>query len=275
MVRRGGAGPTVPVTSSVAAAYDRTGAVWQAGPGLIYDRLAEVTLDGCPLDLAGARVLDLGAGAGAGGRAAEARGAEVFSVDAAFGMLAAGASHRPPAAVGDALALPFSSAAFDAVVAAFSLNHVDDPVAALREAVRVLRPGGTILATAYASDDSHPVRGAVEAALVAAGWKPEPWFEQVRTVTAPRLATVERACEAAAAAGLTAAHVEHLNVPFADLSPEQLVAWRMGLAQYVAFIARLPAAARAALTSEALTRLGSNPPPLARSIIVLTALVPG
>ncbi|HUP70772.1 MAG TPA: methyltransferase domain-containing protein [Acidimicrobiales bacterium] len=263
------------MTSALAAAYDRTGAVWQAGPGLIYDRLAAATLDRCPLDLAGARVLDLGAGTGAGGRAAQARGAEVFSVDSAFGMLAAGASHRLSAAVGDALALPFSLAAFDAVVAAFSLNHVDDPVAALREAVRVLRPGGTIVATAYASDDSHPVRGAVEAALVAAGWEPEPWFEQVRTVTAPRLATVERASKTATAAGLTAAHVEHLNVPFSDLSPEQLVAWRMGLAQYVAFIARLPPAERTALTCDALVRLGPDPPPLVRSIIVLTVVVPG
>ncbi|HVE45682.1 MAG TPA: methyltransferase domain-containing protein [Acidimicrobiales bacterium] len=95
------------MTSAVAAAYDRTGAVWQAGPGLIYDRLAEVTLDRGAVDLAGSRVLDLGAGTGAGGRAAQARGAEVFSLDAAFGMLAAGASHRPPAVVGDALGLPF------------------------------------------------------------------------------------------------------------------------------------------------------------------------
>ena len=275
MVRRGGTRPTAPVTSPVAAAYDQVGAGWQVGPGLIYDRLAEVTLDRCPIDLAGARVLDVGAGAGAGGRAAEARGAEVVSVDAAFGMLAAGASRRPPGAVGDALALPLRSAAVDAVVAAFSLNHVDDPVAALREIERVLRPGGAVLATAYASDDFHPARDAVEAAVVAGGWEPEPWFDRVRIVTAPRLATVERASDTAAAAGLTTAHVEHLNVAFPDVSPEQLVAWRMGMAQYAHFIARLSPGERAALASAALGHLGEDPPPLVRSIIVLTAIVPG
>lgn len=42
--------------------------------------------------------------------------------------------------------LPFADAAFDHVVFATTLDHFVDPVAALREAIRVHRPGGTIVA---------------------------------------------------------------------------------------------------------------------------------
>ena len=43
------------------------------------------------------------------------------------GMLAHDAGRRPPAVAGDALALPFAAGAFDAAVAAFSLNHLSRP----------------------------------------------------------------------------------------------------------------------------------------------------
>ena len=65
-------------------------------------------------------------------------------------MLAHQATARPPAVVGDALALPFAPSAFDAAVAAFSLNHLSDPAAGLREMARVTRPGGAVLGATYA-----------------------------------------------------------------------------------------------------------------------------
>jgi ubiquinone/menaquinone biosynthesis C-methylase UbiE len=48
---------------------------------------------------------------------------------------------------GDALGLPFADGAFDRVIAAEVLEHIDDDTAALRELVRVLRPGGTMAVT--------------------------------------------------------------------------------------------------------------------------------
>ena len=46
---------------------------------------------------------------------------------------------------GRAEALPFDDARFDAVVSADVLYHIDDDAAALRECVRVLRPGGALV----------------------------------------------------------------------------------------------------------------------------------
>jgi SAM-dependent methyltransferase len=104
--------------------------------------------DICP----GAVVLDLGAGSGEPAIAAAltvgAKGM-VVPLDHALEMLE-GARKRATAmtlkqiqcVVGDMVELPFAEGAFDAVIARFSLMSVPDQRSALREARRVLRPGG-------------------------------------------------------------------------------------------------------------------------------------
>ena len=53
----------------------------------------------------------------------------------------------------DGLALPFPDASLEAVFANMYLHHTLDPLAAIREMVRILRPGGKLLITDM---DSHP-----------------------------------------------------------------------------------------------------------------------
>lgn len=260
--------------SGVAAAYSATGAAWQSGPARIYDRLAEVVVGWAAVPLAGAAGLDLGAGTGAAGKALLGAGARrVVAVDLAVGMLAVGASDRPPGVAGDLAALPLRAGAVDVTVAAFSLNHLVDPAAGLREAARVTRPGGWVVAASYAADDAHPVKGAVEGALRERGWQPAPWFEDLRVHATPLLATVDGCRTALAGAGLHG-DVEPLRVPFAGLGAGDLVAWRLGMAQHAPFVASLPTDAdRAELAADAADRLGSSWPPLVRSVLVLRAPV--
>ncbi len=260
--------------SSLAGAYSDTGGAWERGPARVYDRLAAVLINRSPVPLRGGRVLDVGAGTGAAGRAALAAGAtKAVAIDAAFGMLAHQATARPPAVVGDALALPFARSAFDATVAAFSLNHLRSPAAGLREMVRVTRCGGAVLGASYAWDDTHPVKEAVKDALVERGWEPEPWYAALGVDALPLLATAERFAEAARDAGLCA-KVEEVRVPFPELGPRDLVAWRLGLAQHAPFVARLSCQERDALVVDALTRLGADPPRLVRSVVLLSAVKP-
>ncbi|MGH9189308.1 MAG: class I SAM-dependent methyltransferase [Acidimicrobiales bacterium] len=260
------------LTGDLAAAYSATGGVWQEGPGRIYDRLAEVLVAGS--SLVGARVLDVGAGTGAATRAVLAAGAgAVVAVDAAFGMLANHAADRPPAAVADAVALPFVNSSFDAAVAAFSLNHLSEPAAGLREMARVTHQGAPLLVASFSADDAHPVKAAVEAALSARGWTPDPWYLTVRADAMAALSEVKHGMAAAVAAGLDAS-VEVVHVPFADLDARELVEWRLGLAQHAPFVARLPPAERDAVAADAARRLGDQLPSLVRSVLVVRAVSP-
>jgi ubiquinone/menaquinone biosynthesis C-methylase UbiE len=56
---------------------------------------------------------------------------------------------------GDAYSLPYRNASFSIAVTRYSLHHLIDPLAALREMVRVCVPGGRIVVVdAYASENS-------------------------------------------------------------------------------------------------------------------------
>jgi SAM-dependent methyltransferase len=55
--------------------------------------------------------------------------------------------NNEPDVVGSALDLPFENQSFDTVVSTELLEHVPDPLRALREMHRVLRPGGYIILT--------------------------------------------------------------------------------------------------------------------------------
>jgi demethylmenaquinone methyltransferase/2-methoxy-6-polyprenyl-1,4-benzoquinol methylase len=94
----------------------------------------------------GDRVLDACCGTGDLAVEAERRGGLVVGLDFSGRMLER--ARRKSGTIewvqGDALALPFEDAAFDAVTVGFGVRNLDDLEAGLREALRVLRPGGKI-----------------------------------------------------------------------------------------------------------------------------------
>jgi SAM-dependent methyltransferase len=71
-------------------------------------------------------------------------------------------------ATADAAALPFDDAEFDAVACGFGLMFLPDRVAGLAEAERVLRPGGTLVASVWRPLAEHPAHAAVADGLAEA-----------------------------------------------------------------------------------------------------------
>lgn len=95
----------------------------------------------------GQRVLDVACGTGVLARAVADRtgpGGSVVGLDLNDGMVAVAKQKAPQIEwrQGRAESLPFGSGSFDAVVSQFGLMFFEDRRAALREMIRVLRPGG-------------------------------------------------------------------------------------------------------------------------------------
>jgi demethylmenaquinone methyltransferase / 2-methoxy-6-polyprenyl-1,4-benzoquinol methylase len=106
----------------------------------------------------GASLLDLGAGTGDLGREAlrQATDCRITLADFSTGMMRIGQKHSGPAqhwSAADALKLPFPNHTFDALVSGFLLRNVADLGKALVEQMRVLKPGGRMVAL----DTTRPV----------------------------------------------------------------------------------------------------------------------
>ena len=134
-------------------AAERQGAWWSTDPTGWATRaeprlrpLYDAVLDRLP---APTGVLDAGCGAGAFAALAAQRGHRVSGLDAAPGLIDVARSTQPSAdfRVGDLEALPFPTAAFDAVVAINSVLYAEHPQRALTELARVAAPGGQVILT--------------------------------------------------------------------------------------------------------------------------------
>lgn len=92
----------------------------------------------------GYATLEIGCGEGRVARDLASRGHAVTGIDSSLSLIEAAASADPEStyALADASALPFEDGAFDLVVAYNSLMDMEDMPGAVREAERVLAPGG-------------------------------------------------------------------------------------------------------------------------------------
>lgn len=140
----------------IARRYDLTNDVISLGQDRRWRRLAIDAVGAAP----GEKVLDLAAGTGTSSEPFADEGVRVVPCDFSIGMLQVGKARRPDLSftAGDATRLPFADASFDAVTISFGLRNVVDTVGALREMLRVTRPGGRIVVCEFSSPTWTPFR---------------------------------------------------------------------------------------------------------------------
>jgi len=135
---------------------------WQ-GAAATYDGFAGATRLFAPalVQAAGAepgmRLLDIACGTGVAAQAAADAGARVTGLDFSPSMLVMARSLHPGIDfhAGDAEAMPFADARFDAAIANFGIHHVEQPERAIAEARRVLKRGATFAFTVWAASEDN------------------------------------------------------------------------------------------------------------------------
>ncbi|WP_327088105.1 demethylmenaquinone methyltransferase [Nonomuraea sp. NBC_01738] len=141
----------------VAAMFDRTARrydlvndVISLGQVRYWRKVVAAAVDAGP----GEVVLDLGAGTGTSTDSFTTLGARAVASDFSLGMLRTGVQRHGgnslsgpgiPFVAGDAMRLPFADDSFDAVTISVALRNVHDTSLALREMLRVTRPGGKLV----------------------------------------------------------------------------------------------------------------------------------
>ena len=152
----------------------------------------------------GLTLLDVGCGPGnlTADLARRVSPGRVLGVDTSADVIAAAKRDYPDVAfdLGDVYALNFPDAAWDAVHAHQLLQHVSDPVAALKEMRRVVKPGGLVAArdSDYAAFTWHPAderldrwlalyhdiaranRGEPDAGRYLLGWAQQAGFTEIK-----------------------------------------------------------------------------------------------
>ena len=163
-----------------AAAYERYTGVFMAGSARLL--AAESSIG------SGAVVLDLACGTGLVARHAAALVApdgRVVGADINPAMLAVARAHCPDAVEwveAPCDALPFDDASFTHVICQQGLQFFPDPANALREVLRVLRPGGTVTATVWATPGHNPY---IEQQLALVAELDDSIVDSVRRATPP------------------------------------------------------------------------------------------
>ena len=165
----------------------RRRAAGYAGAGTRED--ARIPLVDAVVAAAPRRVLEVGCGWGelAEWIARETR-AEVVAVDLSPRMVELARDRGIDASVADVQALPFEDGTFDLVVAAWMLYHVPDLDRGLAEIARVLRSGGTFVASTNSRFHLHELRELVGSGPSTLKFSREDGEEHLR----PHFATIDR-----------------------------------------------------------------------------------
>ena len=116
--------------------------------------LFEAVLDAAGVSR-GTRLLDVGCGSGLALVLAAQRGAVPSGLDISPDLLGIARDRLPDADLreGDMEFLPLADSAFDAVLGVNPFQFAGDPRRALREAARVVRPGGRVVASLFAEPE--------------------------------------------------------------------------------------------------------------------------
>jgi SAM-dependent methyltransferase len=128
----------------------------------------------------GERLLDLATGTGNAALLAAGAGALVTGIDAASRLIEVARARAAEAEldisflVGDVQELPFEDGSFDVALSVFGLIFAADPDRALGEMLRVLRPGGRALFTAWIPEGPIDAMVGVFSRAVAAVTGPQP-----------------------------------------------------------------------------------------------------
>jgi demethylmenaquinone methyltransferase/2-methoxy-6-polyprenyl-1,4-benzoquinol methylase len=139
---------------TVAESYDRTNDLLSFGQDRIWRKRVLKVVN----PKSGQTILDLAAGTGSSSVVFAKEGVKVIASDFSEGMLAVGRKRHPELefVYADATKLPFKDASFDAVTISFGLRNVNEPKNALKEMLRVLKPGGKVVICEF-SQVSVPV----------------------------------------------------------------------------------------------------------------------
>lgn len=138
----------------VAATYDLTNDLLSFGQDRVWRKAVAKQVAA----KSGQQILDLAAGTGSSSVAFLSPGVRVVASDFSEGMLAEGRKRHPELEFkfADATNLPFKDAEFDTVTISFGLRNVVDVNQALREMLRVTKPGGQLVICEF-SKVTNPV----------------------------------------------------------------------------------------------------------------------
>jgi SAM-dependent methyltransferase len=252
-------------------AYDGSGDAWARGASRLYDRLARCIIEPFSTQVRGAMVLDAGAGTGAVCRALRGAGASAVAVDSSADMLAHIGDAARHAVAGDLYSLPFRDASFDGACSAFTISHLDRPARALRELRRVIRPSGLLVVAVFGAAPTNASRDVIYDVAADYGFAPPAWYIHLKTHTEPLTNTPTLLLACSREAGLDRVTIDDVVIDSELSSPDEVVAYRTGMAQLAPFVNALSVTRREGFLRDAATAVRDRGQPVRPRVLIMSS----